>query len=148
MSQWHRRAISGYVFRWNGGVISWSSKKQELVVLSTTKAEYVGQAHAAKEVLWLRTIVHELLGGKPSTTTIYTDNQGAIKLTKGHQLHSRTKHIDIRFHFIRWLVDDKKICLEYCPTADMLADIMTKALPSLKVKHFARQLGLIDRSSV
>ena len=67
----------------------------------------------------------------------------AIALTRDHQYHARTKHIDIRFHFIRWVVEDKKIKLVYCPTEDMVADVLTKALPSPKVKHFASALGLL-----
>ena len=67
----------------------------------------------------------------------------AIALTRDHQYHARTKHIDIRFHFISWVVEDKKIKLVYCPTEDMVADVLTKALPSPKVKHFASALGLL-----
>jgi hypothetical protein len=65
-----------------------------------------------------------------------------IALTRDHQYHVHTKHIDIRFHFIRWIVAEGKIKLVYCPTEDVIADTLTKALPSLKVKHFAATLGL------
>ena len=74
--------------------------------------------------------------------TLHSDNQSAIALTRDHQYHARTKHIDIRFHFIQWIVEDGKMKLVYCPTEEMVADIMTKALPSVKVKHFAAALGL------
>ena len=76
------------------------------------------------------------------TTTLFSDNQSAITLTKEHQYHARTKHINICFHFIRWIVEDGKLRLIYCPMEEMVADIFTKALVSMKVKHFASELGL------
>lgn len=137
-----RRAVSGYAFLIDGGAVSWSSKRQEIVSLSTTESEYVAATHTAKEALWLRSLIGELFQPFIEPTTLFSDNQSAIALTKDHQYHARTKHIDIRFHFIRWVVENGKIRLIYCPTADMIADTLTKALPSPKVKHFAVELGL------
>ena len=137
-----RRAISGYAFLIDGGAVSWSSKRQEIVSLSTTESEYVGATHAAKEALWLRTLISSLFTPLSQPTTLFSDNQSAIALAKDHQYHARTKHIDVRFHFIRWIVENGKIRLIYCPTGDMVADVFTKALPSPKVKHFAVELGL------
>lgn len=71
-----------------------------------------------------------------------SDNQSAIALAKDNRFHARTKHIDIRFHFIRYAIAKGKIQLEYCPTEDMVADILTKALPSMKVKYFTSSMGL------
>jgi hypothetical protein len=137
-----RKAISGYAFLVDGGAVSWSSKKQEIIALSTTEAEYVAATHAAKEGLWLRTLINTVFGGISGPTDLHCDNQSAIALTKDHQYHARTKHIDIRFHFIRWIIEDGKLRLLYCPTAEMLADSFTKALPSTKIKHFASAMGL------
>lgn len=137
-----RKAISGYAFLIDGGAVSWSSKKQEIIALSTTEAEYVATTHASKEALWLRSLIGQLFGHLCEPTTLYGDNQSAIALTKDHQYHARTKHIDIRFHFIRWVISEGKLNLVYCPTEDMIADTLTKALPSAKVKHFAASLGL------
>jgi hypothetical protein len=138
-----RKAISGYAFIINGGAVSWSAKRQEIVSLSTTESEYIAITYAAKEALWLRSFISQIFGITLPSTTLFSDNQSAIALTKEHQYHARTKHIDIRFHFIRWVVEEGKHRLVYCPTDDMVADTLTKALPSPKVKHFASELGLV-----
>ena len=137
-----RHALSGYVFLVDGGAVSWSTKRQEIVSLSTTESEYVAATHATKEALWLRSLIGQIFGAFTDATTLFSDNQSAIALSKDHQYHARSKHIDVRFHFIRWIVEDGKIRLIYCPTGEMVADTLTKALPSPKVKHFAAELGL------
>lgn len=137
-----RCATSGYAFIVNGGAVSWSAKRQEIVTLSTTESEYVGATHATKEAIWLRSLISQIFESTLPTTTIFSDNKSAIALAKDHQYHARTKHIDVRYHFIRWVIEEGKIRLIYCPTEDMVADVFTKALPSPKVKHFARELGL------
>ena len=137
-----RRAISGYAFLIDGGAVSWSSKRQEIVSLSTTESEYVAATHGGKEALWLRSLISEVFSNITSPTTLFSDNQAAIALTRDNQYHPRTKHIDVRYHWIRWVVEKGSIRLIYCPTDDMVADVLTKALPSAKVKHFAASLGL------
>jgi len=137
-----RKVISGYAFLIDGGAVSWSSKRQEIVSLSMTESEYVAATHAVKEALWLRSFIGELFAPLTDPITLFSDNQSAIALTKDHQYHTRTKHIDIRFHFIRWIIEEGKLHLIYCPTVDMVADTLTKVLPSPKVKHFAVELGL------
>ena len=136
------KALTGYTFLIDGGAILWCTKKQEIIALSTTEAEYVAITHTSKEALWLCTLIKELFRDIKGPTTLYSDNQLAITLTKDHQHHMRTKHIDIQFHFIRWIIEEGKIQLVYCPTEDILADPLMKALPSAKVKHFAAALGL------
>jgi hypothetical protein len=127
-----RRAISGYAFLIDGGAVSWSTKRQDIISLSTTEAEYVAATHAAKEALWLRTLINEIFGGIMGATMLHCDNQSAIALTKDHQYHARTKHIDIHFYFICWIIEKGKVKLVYCPTN----------IPSAKGKHFASALGL------
>ena len=141
-SQEHRRAISGYVFMVDGGAVSWSSKKQELVTLSTAEAEYVAQTHAAKEAIWLRRLLTEIFKSVDTPTTLFSDSKSAIALAHDGHYHARTKHIDIRYHFIWYIIEAGTIKLVYCPTNDMTADTLTKALPSVKAKHFATALGL------
>ena len=109
-----------------------------------TESEYVAATYAAKEALWLRSLISQLFDTTLKPTTLFSDNQSAIALTKDHQFHVRTKHINIRFHFIHWIVENGSLRLVYCPTNDMVADALTKALPSPKVKHFAKELGLIS----
>ena len=141
-SQEHRHAISGHAYILDGGAVSWMSKKQELVTLSTAEAEYVAATHAVKEGVWLCHFIEEVFQPLVNPTVLYCDNQAAIALTKDGSFHARTKHIDIRYHFIHFIVDSGSFLLVYCPTADMTADTLTKALPSVKVKHFATALGL------
>ncbi len=109
-----------------------------------TESEYIAATLAAKEALWLRSLISQLFGTPPDTTTLFSDNQSAIALTKDHQYHARTKHIDIHFHFIRWIIKEGSLRLVFCPTTDMVADALMKALPSPKVKHFAAELGLVS----
>ena len=140
--QEHRHAISGNVFLLDGGAISWSSQKQELVTLSTAEAEYVAATHAAKEAIWLRKLIFEIFPTLKAPTTLYCDNQAALRLATDDNYHARTKHIDIRYHFIRYVVASGALQLVYCPTDDMTADILTKGLPKWKVNFHVVSLGL------
>ncbi len=93
-----RRAILGYAFLIDGGAVSWSSKWQEIVSLSTTESEYVVATHGMKEGLWLRSLLSKIFGPLSNPLTLFSDNQAAITLTRDHQYHTRTKHIDVRYH--------------------------------------------------
>src|SRR6266545_3099900 len=139
-----RRAVSGHAFLIHSSAVSWSAKRQEVVSLSTTESEYIAATSAAKEALWLCSLITQLFGTTLDATTLFSNNQSAIVLTKDHQYHARTKHIDIQFHFIHWIVEEGSLRLVFCPTADMVTDALTKALPSPKVKHFAAELGLMS----
>jgi hypothetical protein len=123
-----RRSVSGYAFKLAGGIISWSSKKQATVALSTMEAEYIALSHAAKEAIWLRRLLAELGILGDTATTILTDNQAAITFAHDSQFHARSKHIDIRHHFIRERVKDGDIDITHCASADNCADMLTKAL--------------------
>ena len=140
--QEHCHAISGYVFLINGEAILWSSKKQTLVTLSTAKLEYVAATYAAKKALWLQWLIGKIFHPIEKPITLYSDSQSAIALTKDSLYHAQTKHIDIRYHFICFEVQRGSINLIYCPTEDMTADILTKALPNMKAKHLVKMLGL------
>jgi hypothetical protein len=88
-----RHTISGYTFLLHGGAVSWAAKRQEIVSLSTTESEYVAVTHASKEALWLRSLISQLFDIALEPTTLFSDNQSAIMLTKDHQYHPRTKHM-------------------------------------------------------
>jgi hypothetical protein len=131
-----RRSITGYVFMLAGGAISWKTKKQPTVALSSVEAEYMAATQATKETIWLRTFFNELgishfLSG-PSI--IYFDSQGSIALAKRPEYHQRTKHIDVQHHFVREQVNLGTVQFKYISTDIMVADVMTKALA--KTKHF------------
>ena len=141
-SQEHRRAISGHAFLFNGGAVSWSSRKQELVTLSTAEAEYVAATHASKELIWLRRLKGDLSTPLTTATPLYCDNQAALRLAQADDYRARTKHIDLRYHFIRNVVERGEASLAYCPTDEMTADVLTKALPRWKVSQHSLALGL------
>ncbi|RXW11322.1 hypothetical protein EST38_g14534, partial [Candolleomyces aberdarensis] len=146
----HRHSISGFTFSTGTGVISWSSKKQPIITLSSTESEYVALTHAAKEAKWLRTLLREILPvvglgsyvDKFAPTVLYCDNQGAIKLSTNPVFHARTKHIDIHFHFVRQTITSRDLQLVYCPTDNMVADIMTKQLARVKFTKFRKMMGV------
>ncbi|PNX70600.1 type I inositol 145-trisphosphate 5-phosphatase 12-like protein [Trifolium pratense] len=96
--------------------ISWSSKKQPVVALSTAEAEYIAATSCATQTVWLRRILEVMHHKQDSPTEILCDNKSAIALSKNPVFHGRSKHIDIRFHKIRELVDEKEVVIEYCPT--------------------------------
>jgi hypothetical protein len=142
-----RRSTSGYTFNLGSAPISWSSKRQNVVALSSCEAEYMGETQAAKEAIWLRTLLSQLLeqGEKPVATIIYGDNQSAIKLSKNPEFHSRTKHIDIQHHFVREAHANGHVNIEYVPTEQQVADGLTKPLPKDAFVRFRSALG-IERS--
>lgn len=136
-----RKSYTGYVFKFQGSLISWESRKQRTVALSSTEAEYMAISEAAKESIYLKNLMCELTGNDPYIL-IYNDNQGAINLSANHTCHKRSKHIDIRHHFIRQVVSENKVNLKYLPTNDMPADMLTKSLSTEKHSHFLKVLGL------
>jgi hypothetical protein len=139
-----RKSTSGYVFMMNGGAISWRSGKQKIVTLSSMESEYVALTDAAKEGLFLKQLINEQQPNRINQPIIiYEDNQSSIKTAQNRIHNNRSKHIDVRHHFIREQVEMKNIKIEYIPTTDQIADIFTKALgATLHVKH-TRNLGLL-----
>ena len=122
-----RRSTTGYIFMIGDCCISWKSQLQKSVALSTAEAEYMALAATAQEALFIRQLMGEM--GSPQTvTTIYEDNQSAIAMANNSVTSSRAKHIDIRFHFVRELINNKTVQLAYQSTTQMLADILTKSL--------------------
>ena len=141
-----RKSTSGYVFVLMGAPVSWGSKKQSSVSLSTSEAEYIALSLAIQEGKWVHRLLCEILAAamdesKPELK-IKEDNQSCIKMTKNPVNHGREKHIDIKYHHIRDEVKSGDVKLEYCETATMLADIMTKGLPGPRHKDLTAALGI------
>ncbi|CAM9467817.1 unnamed protein product, partial [Phaeothamnion confervicola] len=135
----NRRSTTGYIYHYAGGPISWNSRLQTTVALSSTEAEYMAACAAAQEAIHLRQLLKDLHQQQRRATTIYEDNQGCIALGNNPVFHRRTKHIDIRYHFVRERIASKEIALTYIPTGEQLADMMTKNLNGLKLAELAAQ---------
>lgn len=135
-----RKSVSGYVFKMSNGAITWMSKKQGTVALSTSEAEYMAMSTCFQEALWLLQLQKELTPG--AKLTVNCDNQSAIFIAKNSAFSQRTKHIDVRHHFIRECIAENKILLEYTNTEEMVADTLTKSLPNPKFKKFQYSMGV------
>jgi hypothetical protein len=140
-----RRSTSAYVFTMFGGAISWMSKRQPVVALSTTEAEYMAATHACKEAIWLRRLCSDI-GVDAGKITISCDSQSAICLAKNPTFHARTKHIDVQFHFVRDMVEDGKVNLEKVDTAKNVADALTKPVGTEKFRWCSESMGLLAYS--
>jgi hypothetical protein len=123
-----RLSHSGNVFMLNGGPISWMSKKQNSIALSSTEAELVALHHAAAEAMWLREILAEMDVPQLGPTRLYEDNSGCVRLTQNHAKLTKTKHVAVKYFFTRQQVEKKIVTIIQCGTKDQLADIFTKVL--------------------
>lgn len=136
-----RKSYTGFVMKFGNCAVSWESRKQKTVALSSTEAEYLALSDVTKEACFLRSILTELCG-KTETIEIFNDNQSAHKILNNSQHHRRTKHIDVRHHYVREAVKEGIIIVKYRPTNDMVADVLTKALPINKHKMYTEGLGV------
>jgi len=137
----NRRSTTGYCFLCNDAIISWSSRLQQTVAVSTAEAEYMAAAAAVKEALWLQhlcTDMHLLM----QPTTIYSDNQAALSLLRNPTTSQRSKHIDILYHFARERAADGDVNFVYCNTSSQLADALTKPLSPHKFQQCVSLWGL------
>jgi hypothetical protein len=135
-----RKSITGWVAKLNGDPISWASKKQRVVALSTCEAELYAEAAALQEVLWLRDLVGELGLHVHMGSLIYGDNQATIAVSKNGVKADRTKHVDIKYHFVTQTVESGDIRLKWIPTTEQQADIFTKALAAPVFELLRKQL--------
>lgn len=123
-----RRSSSGYVAFVAGGCVSWRSHKQNSVSTSSTEAEYRAAYEGAQEVVWLRRLLTDLGFTQSTSTDLLCDNQSSMALQRNPLYKSRSKHFEVKFHWIRERVEDNTISPVYVPTTEMIADICTKAL--------------------
>ena len=138
----NRRSTTGYAFMLNMGVIAWASHLQHTTATSTTEAEYQAAAAGTKEALWLRKLLPDL-GEKVGTIAMWGDNQAALKLLSNHMTSEQSKHIDVMHHFVRERVANKEVKFSYVPTAENIADVLTKALAPARVAACIKGMGLV-----
>ena len=124
-----------------GSAISWKASLQSVVALSTTEAEYVSSTEGVKEAIWMRGLVSEL-GVPQDVIKVYCDSHSAICLTKNDMFQFKTKHVDIKYHFIRDVIAEGKIILEKVHTDENPADMLTKSLSNTKFKHCLDLVGI------
>jgi hypothetical protein len=139
-----RRSYTGFCFYMSGCVVSWCSKKQSSISLSSTESEYIGISECVKEAMYLRTLQHEITNDT-YCITIFNDNQSALKLVSNPVFHNKSKHVDIRYHFCREIAAKGLIETKYLPTAEMPADLLTKSLGSVKHHRFVDKLGIVPK---
>ena len=140
-----RKSNSGYVFLFNGSAVSWCCRKQSCVSLSSTEAEYIALTEACKEVKWFLQLFADLNHPIKDPITIWEDNQSCLKLIDSEKINCRTKHIDIKFHFIRDYAEHKIVRFKYCASEEMVADLLTKPLSSPRLKKLRRMCSIADR---
>ncbi|KAL0537750.1 hypothetical protein IC582_026735 [Cucumis melo] len=136
-----RRSLSGHIFRLYGNVVSWKVNLQPVVALSTTESEYISLGEAVKEAVWLKRIVGELLS-QELIPIIHCDSQSAIHLAKNPSHHERSKHIDVKFHYIRNVIAQKDVELVKVHTVENLSDMLTKALSAHRFKYLLDELNV------
>lgn len=137
-----RRSYTGFVFIMAKGAVTWEARKQRTVAQSSTEAEYMGLTEAAKEAAYLLRFLAEIGMGNQNTVPIYNDNQGAQKLATNPIFHSRSKHIEIRHHYVRQALKEGKISISYVPTNDMMADVFTKGISAPKHQKCLSKFGM------
>ncbi|GAB2292881.1 hypothetical protein Dimus_038225 [Dionaea muscipula] len=141
-----RRSTTGFLFSLGSTPFTWVSKLQPIVTLSSSEAEYVAIAAAVSHCIWLRQLLEEVHLLQPQPTVIGVDNQSAIAIAKNPVYHDRSKHIDVRFHFLRDSVANGVVKLIYVKTQDQVADILTKPLSLHVFARLRSLLGVIDSS--
>jgi hypothetical protein len=139
------KRTSGCCFSLGLAMISWQSRKQSSLSLSTAKAEYIATCSARCEAIWLRKLLTGLFDLEMRATMIICDNQSCIKMTENPVFHDRSKHIEIRYHFICDMVQRGALKLQYISTDEQVVDVMTKPLSRVNFEHFRDKLGIVRK---
>ena len=138
-----RRSTSASVIMFAGGAVLWKNKLQRCIALSSMEAEYIVASETAKSIVWMDRLLKDVsVISDEKMPTLYIDNQSAIKLIGNPEFHERCKHIEMRYHFVRQLLSEKKIDVQYIPTEDQVEDIFTKGLPSERLAMMKKLLGI------
>eukprot|EP00253_Pinus_taeda_P018135 PITA_18135 len=142
-----RKSTSGGAFFMGSRLVSWFSKKQSSIALSTVEAEYVVVASCCTQLLWMMQTLQDYQITCTPPISILSDNTSAISISKNPIMHSKTKHIPIKYHFLREQLLDQKVKLEYVPSKEQVGDILTKPLPRETFEYVRQKLGAVDASS-
>eukprot|EP00253_Pinus_taeda_P024914 PITA_24914 len=142
-----RKRTSGGAFFMGPRLVSWFSKKQSSIALSTSEAEYVAVAYCFTQLLWMMQTLQDIQVTCTSPISIFCDNTSAISISKNPIMHSKTKHIPIKYHFLREQVLEQKVKLEYVASKEQVVDILTKPLPRETFEYLRQNLGVVDASS-
>jgi hypothetical protein len=134
---------NGYVFKMFGGEISWMSKRQVVVALSTTEVEYMVATHGRKEVVWIQRLCSGIRFEKRAMK-VSCDSQSTIFLEKNPAYHSKTKHIDVQYHFVRDMVESNKVLLEKVDTLENIEDSLTKSVSVVKFSWCREAMGIVS----
>ena len=139
-----RKSMSGYVAMMGGAAVAWGARQQEVVALSSAESEYISMCNGARKTVWLRRLVSgmKIIDGMGDPTTMLVDNTAAKALSNSSAVNRRNKHIDVRFHYTRQVIEDGILKPRYCPTEDMVADMLTKPLGRVKLQKFRKEAGL------
>lgn len=137
-----RKSYTGYVFKYGGNSVSWGSYKQSCISLSSTEAEYISLSEASREAVFLQALLKEFLMLQTCKIVLYCDNQSAMQLAVNKVHHKRSKHIEVRYHYVRDMIDRFNVEVSYIPTNEMVADVFTKPLGCTKHELFTSQLGV------
>eukprot|EP00253_Pinus_taeda_P021924 PITA_21924 len=142
-----RKRTSGGAFFMGSKLVSWFSKKHSSISLSTVEVEYVAAASCCTQLLWMMQTLQDFQITCTPPISILCDNTSAIKISKNPIMHSKTKHIPIKYHFLREQVLEQKVKLEYVPSKEQVADIFTKPLPRETFEYLREKMGVVDASS-
>jgi hypothetical protein len=143
-----RKSTSGYCFTLGSTMVSWCRRKQNSVALSTAEAEYIALSVVVREAVWLRKILTDLLDHEMDLNTIYCDNQSCVKLSENPVFHDKSKHIEIKYHYIRDMLQRKTVHVQYLSTHEKITYIFTKPLSKTKFEYFCERLGLVENASL
>ena len=138
-----RKSTTGVLFFLGSSPISWQSGKQKVVALSSCEAEYIAATTAAQQGIWLTRLLAELTGEDEAPAILKVDNKSAISLCKNPVYHDRSNHIEVRYHYIRQCVDEKKIIVEFTGMTEQLAGILTKSLGRVRFQELRVKIGII-----
>ncbi len=140
-----RKSISGYVSQIDGNSITYASKKQGIIALSTSEAEYVAMHESARDITWFGALFDELRMPYVKPPTLWCDNQSTVHLSKKPGKHAKFKHVDIKYHYTRDLVERDPLLTQYCSTEVMPPDIFTKQLERVKFERFRDMLRVVKQ---